>query len=388
MQFVFVSKIMLMVNIFVIFLEKMQKDKERLEAMKKTALIMAGGRGERFWPKSRKSLPKQFLSLTDDGRTMIQLTVERIRPLIDLEDIYISTNRAYRGLVMEQLPGIPPENILCEPVGRNTAPCIGLGAVHIAKKYEDAVMMVLPSDHLIKYNQMFLNALKDGCSIAEKGKNLVTIGITPDYPETGYGYIKFLPQQADGNAYAVDRFVEKPDMETAKEYLESEEYLWNSGMFIWKVSTILDNMKSMLPDLHQGLLNIAEAIGTDKQEMVLEKVFPELESVSIDYGVMEKAENIFILPGVFGWDDVGSWIAVERIQKSNENGNVVTGNIITINSKNNIIQGGKKLIAAVGLENLIIVDTEDATLICDKGNTPDIKLVLENLKICNREEYL
>lgn len=388
MQFVFVSKIMLMVNIFVVFLEKMQKDKERLEAMKKTALIMAGGRGERFWPKSRKSLPKQFLSLTDDGRTMIQLTVERIRPLIDLEDIYISTNRAYRGLVMEQLPGIPPENILCEPVGRNTAPCIGLGAVHIAKKYEDAVMMVLPSDHLIKYNQMFLNALKDGCSIAEKGKNLVTIGITPDYPETGYGYIKFLPQQADGNAYAVERFVEKPDMETAKEYLESEEYLWNSGMFIWKVSTILDNMKSMLPDLHQGLFNIAEAIGTDKQEMVLEKVFPELESVSIDYGVMEKAENIFILPGVFGWDDVGSWLAVERIQKSNESGNVVTGNIITINSKNNIIQGGKKLIAAVGLENLIIVDTEDATLICDKGNTPDIKLVLENLKICNREEYL
>ena len=356
--------------------------------MKKTALIMAGGRGERFWPKSRKSLPKQFLSLTDDGRTMIQLTVERIRPLIDLEDIYISTNRAYRGLVMEQLPGIPPENILCEPVGRNTAPCIGLGAVHIAKKYEDAVMMVLPSDHLIKYNQMFLNALKDGCSIAEKGKNLVTIGITPDYPETGYGYIKFLPQQADGNAYAVDRFVEKPDMETAKEYLESEEYLWNSGMFIWKVSTILDNMKSMLPDLHQGLFNIAEAIGTDKQEMVLEKVFPELESVSIDYGVMEKAENIFILPGVFGWDDVGSWLAVERIPKSNESGNVVTGNIITINSKNNIIQGGKKLIAAVGLENLIIVDTEDATLICDKGSTPDIKLVLENLKICNREEYL
>lgn len=388
MQFIFVSKIMLMVNIFVVFLEKMQKDKERLEAMKKTALIMAGGRGERFWPKSRKSLPKQFLSLTDDGRTMIQLTVERIRPLIDLEDIYISTNRAYRGLVMEQLPGIPPENILCKPVGRNTAPCIGLGAVHIAKKYEDAVMMVLPSDHLIKYNQMFLNALKDGCSIAEKGKNLVTIGITPDYPETGYGYIKFLPQQADGNAYAVDRFVEKPDMETAKEYLESEEYLWNSGMFIWKVSTILDNMKSMLPDLHQGLFNIAEAIGTDKQEMVLEKVFPELESVSIDYGVMEKAENIFILPGVFGWDDVGSWLAVERIQKSNESGNVVTGNIITINSKNNIIQGGKKLIAAVGLENLIIVDTEDATLICDKGSTPDIKLVLENLKICNREEYL
>ncbi|MCI8892082.1 MAG: NTP transferase domain-containing protein [Eubacterium sp.] len=356
--------------------------------MKKTALIMAGGRGERFWPKSRKSLPKQFLSLTEDGRTMIQLTVERIRPMIAMEDIFISTNRGYRELVLEQLPELPPENILCEPVGRNTAPCIGLGAVHMAEKYEDALMMVLPSDHLIKYNQMFLNALKDGCKIAEQGENLVTIGITPDYPETGYGYIKFRPDEAQGNAYAVDRFVEKPDIRTAKEYLETEEYLWNSGMFIWKVSTILQNIHKFLPNLYEGLHTIRASIGTDKQEMTLEKVFPELESVSIDYGIMEKAQNIYILPGVFGWDDVGSWLAVERIQKSNESGNVVKGNIITIHSKNNIIQGGKKLIAAVGLEDLIIVDTEDATLICDKGSAPDIKMVLDNLKICNREEYL
>lgn len=356
--------------------------------MKKTALIMAGGRGERFWPKSRKSLPKQFLSLTEDGRTMIQLTVERIRSLVAMEDIYIVTNRVYKSLVLEQLPGIPPENILCEPVGRNTAPCIGLGAIHMAKKYDDAVMMVLPSDHLIKYNKMFLNALSSGYDIAKKGDNLVTIGITPDYPETGYGYIKFRPDESEGNAYVVDRFVEKPNIETAKEYLDSEEYLWNSGMFIWKVSTILNNMKKLLPDLYEGLEKISEAIGTQKQEMVLEKVFQELDSVSIDYGIMEKAEHIYIIPGVFGWDDVGSWLAVERIQKSNESGNIVTGNIITIHSKNNIIQGGRKLIAAVGLEDLIIVDTDDATLICDKGSTPDIKMVLENLKICNREEYL
>lgn len=356
--------------------------------MKKTALIMAGGRGERFWPKSRKSLPKQFLSLTEDGRTMIQLTVERIRPLIAMEDIFICTNKAYKNLVREQLPEIPAQNILCEPVGRNTAPCIGLGAVHMAKKYEDALMIVLPSDHLIKYNKMFLHALKDGCSIAEKGSNLVTIGITPDYPETGYGYIKFRPEESDGNAYVVDRFVEKPGIETAKEYLETEEYLWNSGMFIWKVSTILNNMKELLPDMYDGLGKISEAAGTDRQEMVIEKVFRDMESVSIDYGIMEKAEHIYIIPGAFGWDDVGSWLAVERIQKSNESGNIVTGNTITIHSKNNIIQGGRKLIAAVGLEDLIIVDTEDATLICDKGSTPDIKMVLENLKICNREEYL
>ncbi len=356
--------------------------------MKKTALIMAGGRGERFWPKSRKSLPKQFLSLTEDGKTMIQLTIERIRPLVRMEDIFISTNRVYRELVLEQLPEILPENILCEPVGRNTAPCIGLAAVHMAKRYDDALMIVLPSDHLIKYNQMFLNVLKEGCGIAQKAANLVTIGITPDYPETGYGYIKFRPEESDGNAYAVERFVEKPDVETAKEYLETEEYLWNSGMFVWKVSTIMDNIRTALPDLYEGLVKIGETLGTEKQEMVLEKVFPEFESVSIDYGIMEKAQNIFILPGVFGWDDVGSWLAVDRIRKSNESGNVVSGNIITIHSKNNIIQGGKKLIAAVGLEGLIIVDTEDATLICEKGSAPDIKMVLENLKICNREEYL
>lgn len=214
--------------------------------MKKTALIMAGGRGERFWPKSRKNLPKQFLSLTDDGKTMIQLTVERILPLVDMQDIYIATNRDYKKLVREQLPEIPEENILCEPVGRNTAPCIGLGAVHISRKYDDAVMLVLPSDHLIKYNTIFLNTLSDAAEVAEQGENLVTLGITPDYPETGYGYIKFNPNQTMKRAFAVDRFVEKPDLETAKEYLATEQYLWNSGMFIWKVSTILHNMEKYL----------------------------------------------------------------------------------------------------------------------------------------------
>jgi mannose-1-phosphate guanylyltransferase len=356
--------------------------------MKKTALIMAGGRGERFWPKSRKNLPKQFLSLTGDGKTMIQLTVERILPLVDMEDIYIATNRDYKGLVREQLPNIPEENILCEPIGRNTAPCIGLGAIHISKKYNDAIMMVLPSDHLIKYNQMFVNTLKQGCNVAEKGANLVTIGITPDYPETGYGYIKFIPEQTDGIAYAVDRFVEKPNLEVAKEYLSTEQYLWNSGMFLWKVSTILDNLKQFMPSIYQGLQSIKAAIGTDEQESVLEAEFTAFPSESIDYGIMEKAKNIYILPGTFGWDDVGSWLAVGRIRKSNEQGNVVSGNVITVGTKDCIIEGGQKLIATVGLEDLIIVDTTDATLICDKNSAGDIKKVLENLKICNRDEYI
>lgn len=356
--------------------------------MKTTALIMAGGRGERFWPKSRKNLPKQFLSLTDDGKTMIQLTVERISPLVDLEDVYIATNRDYKGLVLEQLPGIPEQNILCEPVGRNTAPCVGLGAVHIAAKYEDAIMFVLPSDHLIKFNNIFLDVLRNAADVAEKGENLVTIGITPDYPETGYGYIKFCPDVSEGQAYQVDRFVEKPGLEVAKGYLASGQYLWNSGMFTWKISSILKNIRELMPDTYAGLMRIREAIGTPEEEIVLEREFREMPAQSIDYGVMEKAEHIYTIPGAFGWDDVGSWLAVGRVKKSNEAGNVVDGNIITINTSNCIIQGTGKLIAAVGLDDMIIVDTEDATLICAKNSAGDIKKVLENLKICNRDEYI
>lgn len=356
--------------------------------MQKTALIMAGGRGERFWPRSRQNMPKQFLSLTDDGKTMIQLTVERILPLVAMEDIFIVTNRSYKDLVRSQLPELPEENILCEPVGKNTAPCIGLGAVHMAKRYGDAVMMVLPSDHLIKYTSLFLNTLSDACEVAEQGENLVTLGIAPDSPETGYGYIKFQPETTLGRAFSVEKFVEKPDLETAKAYLASEQYLWNSGMFIWKTSTILKNLEAYLPETYQGLCKIGEAIGTPMEEQALERAFQAFKAESIDYGVMEKAKNIYILSGSFGWDDVGSWLAVSRIKRSNELGNVVNGNVVTVDTRNTTIQGGGKLIAAVGLEDMIVVDSEDALLVCEKDHAGDIKKVLENLKICNRTEYL
>ncbi|MDU4974449.1 MAG: sugar phosphate nucleotidyltransferase, partial [Hungatella hathewayi] len=316
------------------------------------------------------------------------LTVERILPLVKLKDIFIATNKAYRELVLEQIPGLPEENILCEPIGRNTAPCIGLGAIHIAQKYDDSIMFVLPSDHLIKFTNMFLKTLETGADVAENNTNLVTIGITPDYPETGYGYIKFDPRRTEGQAYAVERFVEKPSLEVAKEYLSTEEYLWNSGMFIWKVSSILKNMQKLMPDTYESLIKIKEAIGTPQQDFILEKEFHNMQSQSIDYGIMEKADNIYILPGTFGWDDVGSWLAVERIKKTNEFGNAVAGNIITVNTHNCIIQGDKKLIAIVGMEDTIVVDTKDATLICAKDSAGDIKKVTENLKICNRNEYI
>ena len=357
-------------------------------AMKTTALIMAGGRGERFWPKSRRSLPKQFLSLTDDGKTMIQLTVERILPLVAPEDIYIATNRDYKALVREQLPEVPEENILCEPVGKNTAPCIGLGAEHMKKKYGDAMMLVLPSDHLIKYNTIFINTLEDAIDVAAEGKNLVTIGITPDAPETGYGYIRLKSNERCRRAFKVDRFGEKPDLGRAKEYLASEEYLWNSGMFVWKVSTVLENLQKYLPDTFAGLERIGAAVGTADEQAVLEKEFSAFKAESIDYGIMEKAKNIYILTGAFGWDDVGSWLAVGRIKKSNEFGNVIDGNVITVDTKNTIVQGGKKLLAVVGVKDLIIVDTEDALLVCDKHSAGSIKKVVENLQICNRTEYL
>ena len=356
--------------------------------MKRTALIMAGGKGERFWPRSRVSLPKQFLSLTDDGKTMIQLTVERISPLVNIEDVYIATNKNYRELVKQQLPGIPEENILCEPVGRNTAPCIGLGAAHVAKKYDDATMIVLASDHLIKNNEIFTETFTQACEVAEKCENLVTIGITPNYPETGYGYIKYDQNTKEGSAYAVEKFVEKPVLEVAKEYLADGHYLWNSGMFVWKVSTILNNFKKLLPESYAALMKIKESVGTADEEAVLNKEFMNLEAESVDYAIMEKADNIYIIPGNFGWDDIGSWLAVGRIKKTDDDNNVVNGNVVTVNTKNCVIEGADKLIATVGLRDMVVVDTKDATLISTKENAGEIKKVLAKLRETGKNQYL
>lgn len=355
-----------------------------------TALIMAGGRGERFWPKSRKNTPKQFLCLTNSDRTMIQSTVDRILPLVNIEDIYISTNKDYKSLVMEQLPDLPEENILCEPVGKNTAPCIGRGAVTIRKKYGDANMLVLPSDHLIMQPQLFRSVLKNAISVAETTDALVTLGISPNSPDTGYGYIQYDTEQPSENGYAfsVKRFVEKPDLETAKGYLASGDYLWNSGMFIWKASAILREIETHLPDHYALLTAIEQSIGHPDAESVLNAKFNAMRSISIDYGVMERAKNIYILPSSFGWDDVGSWLAVGRVNPANEVGNVIKGDVVTVDTSRCIIQGNDKLIATVGLEDLIVVDTKDALLVCAKENAGEIKKVLEVLRAVNRNELL
>lgn len=361
--------------------------------MKIVAVIMAGGRGERFWPRSRRNMPKQFLSLTTDGKTMIQHTVERISSLVAMEDVFIVTNKDYEKLVLEQLPNIESKNVILEPMSRNTAPCIGLVATYINHKYEgeETIMVVLPSDHLIKYNEIFIDSLKNAVKIASEEKNMVTIGITPSYPETGYGYINFGHNEEDkkyNGAYKVNCFVEKPNLEKAKEYLATGKYLWNSGMFVWKTSTILESFKEYMSDMYKGFMRIEEAIETESEKEILQREFSKFESVSIDYGIMEKYSDIYTIPGNFGWDDVGSWLAIERTYQTNENGNIVDGNVITVNVKNSIIQAKDKLIATVGIENIVVIDTEDAILICAKDKVQDVKKVIENLKVCNREQYL
>ncbi|MDE6540116.1 MAG: NTP transferase domain-containing protein [Ruminococcus sp.] len=354
--------------------------------MKITAVIMAGGKGERFWPESRENRPKQFLSLTGDGETMIQKTVRRISPVVQAEDIFIVTNSAYKNLVKEQLPEIPAENILAEPCGRNTAPCIAFAGAVIRKKYDNAVMLVLPSDHLIKYENIFTRTLCNAIVRATEGDNLLTIGITPTYAETGYGYINFGDE--DGDAYKVERFVEKPDLKTAKKYLSSGKYLWNSGMFVWKVSTIMKCFENFMPEVFSGAEKIGKAYGTPDFENVLVTEYNKFPSESIDFGIMEKAENIYTIPVSFGWDDVGNWLAIERINETDDNQNYIEGDVIAENCKRTTICGGKRLVAVVGVEDIIIVDTDDALLVCSKNSTQDVKKIITKLKENNRTELI
>ncbi len=358
--------------------------------MKTAVLIMAGGRGERFWPRSRQNTPKQFLCLTDTKRTMIQCTVDRLRPFVAMEDIFVATGELYRDLVRRQLPDLPEENIIVEPCARNTAACIGLGAVHMRRKYGDAVMLVLPSDHLVTQQKMFQNVIRTASEIAEKTDALITLGITPSSPDTGYGYIRYDMEkpQVMGQAYHVAEFTEKPGLEKARKYLISGDYLWNSGMFIWRVQTILQEMHRWMPGHAAAMEEIGAALGTEHLRSVTDRCFTALPSVSIDYGIMEKAGLILTIPSSFGWDDVGSWQAVARMHEADANGNILDGDAVVLDSEDCIVQGGRRMIAMIGMEHTVVVDTEDALLICDSSHTSDIKKLLEQLRRRGREDLL
>ena len=354
-----------------------------------TAVIMAGGKGERFWPKSRIRCPKQFLSLTGDGETMLQKTFQRISGFVEPAHIFIVTNGEYMPLVREQLPDVPEENLLAEPAPRNTAPCISLAAAVIAKRYGDATMIVLPADHLVRHEEICADVLLRAASAAAETDALVTIGITPTYPETGYGYIAFSrAKNLPRGVYHVDSFKEKPDIETARSYVNSGDYLWNSGMFVWKTNVFLEAVRKHLPAAYEITEELQSACDTPDFENVLQKRFPDMPSISVDFGILEKAERICTIPGSFGWDDVGSWPALRRVAKTDTNGNYRDGDILTIGTRNCVFSGREKLIAAVGLENIVVVDTEDALLVCDIDAAQNIKKITEMLREQGRGELL
>jgi mannose-1-phosphate guanylyltransferase len=344
------------------------------------ALIMAGGKGTRFWPLSTEEKPKQFLKLLGED-TMIQMTVKRVEKLLPIERIFVVTDKQYVGLVKEQLHDLPERNIIIEPVGKNTAPCIALSAFIIKKYYKDTTIAVLPADHLIKDEERFVQVLDDADKFIEENHNsIVTIGMKPDRPETGYGYIKYSGDKKEINnsqIISVEAFVEKPNLEKAKEYLLSEQYLWNGGMFIWKAENILRLTKEYLNETYNVLSEIA-ATKDEEFEEALEKKYNEVQGISVDYGIMENAKDIYMIPGDFGWDDVGNWSSIERYNQRDTNGNVESTNNYFYNSSGNIVMTNKKILLN-NVEDLIIVETDDFIMISSKAKEQEIKVAKEIL---------
>lgn len=356
-------------------------------------VIMAGGVGTRFWPRSREKSPKQLLEIVGKG-TMIQNTVRRFERFIPSRDILIVTNKVHKAQILKQLPHFEEENIVVEPVGRNTAPCIGLAALHIKKMDPAAVMVVSPSDHLIEDEAEFQRVMELAVETAELSRSLLTIGIHPTHPETGYGYIQMFVEAGAHNPYQakgvlkVKTFAEKPNLQTAERFLASGDFLWNSGMFVWRVDAILSQLATCLPEMTQELNRIEAAIGTPQYQQVLETAYGVIRGISIDYGVMEKSESVYVIPGKFGWSDIGSWDEVFRISGKDGHGNSINGRVITKDTEGSFIHSPGKVVATVGVSDLIIINTDDALLICRKGQSQDVKEIVDYLKRKQMNEYL
>ena len=351
---------------------------------------MAGGVGTRFWPRSRENHPKQLLHIAGK-HTLIQSTVQRLRPLIPEDHIVVVSTRNQKNLIQEQLPFLKPHQLILEPKGRNTAPCIGLAALFIEKIDPDAVMVVLPADHIIKDNDKFLMLLHAASQVSRDKDCLVTIGIDPTYPSTGFGYIQYNDLIADVDGIPVHKiktFAEKPDEETAVSFLDSGDFFWNSGIFIWKARTILNEIKSSLPELYDGLMEIKKSLGTSKQDKVIEKVYCQIKGISIDYGVMEHAEHVCVLKGDFGWSDVGTWDEVFKLYEPDADGNVSRTDHLALNSKGCYIDAEGKFVATIGVDDIIVVDTEDALLICHRNSAQEVKDMVDRMKQKGLKKYL
>ena len=356
------------------------------------AVIMAGGKGTRFWPLSTEDQPKQLLSLVGDS-SLLQETVARVAPLMLAEDIYVVTGGSLASAAKHQLPDLPIENIIAEPVGRNTLPCIGLAALYLKKqKGDDAVMAVLPADSLIQDQQRFRQLLQYAENIAANDDVLITFGVPPTRAETGYGYSHIgaaAHTVGDLQAFQVRQFIEKPEKEIAEKYLQSQEYLWNSGMFVWRVGVILDAIKTYNVPIYQQLMEIDAAIGTASEAEVISCVYSQMGDISVDYGVMEKAKEVLVIPADIGWSDVGSWGAMRELFERDVSGNAVRGKHLGIDTQNCVIfnqsslsrdNAGDKLIATIGVSDLVIVESERAVLVCPIDRVQEVKDLVEKLE--------
>ncbi len=353
-------------------------------------VIMAGGRGERLWPLSRCKYPKQLLKLTGE-KSLLQHSVERIRSMTEDDRIYIVTNIEYAAEVRQQLEMLPERNILVEPQGRNTAPCVGMAAIYIQNHFpgEDSSMAILPSDTLVNDAVEMRRVLRVGLEYTQQTDNGVIYGMRPTRPETGYGYIQIGEQfgRADEVVYhKVIDFKEKPDRILAEKYLKSKEFLWNAGIFVWKVSGLLKEIQTWMPELAAGLEKFRPYLGTGAELAKLTEIYPTLPATSVDYGILEKSRDLVVVPTEFGWDDLGSWSSLERFFPKDQAGNAVEGDLVGVESENCIIYSPKKTVAALGVSELIIVETEDVLMVCAKDKAQEVKKIIEKIKAEKREE--
>ena len=359
------------------------------DKMQRYGVIMAGGGGTRFWPLSRQKTPKQMLNLT--GRDlMINETIDRMSTAVPGDNIFIVTAAVQAPQMLEVTEGrIRTENVLAEPAARNTAACIGYAAMEIVKKYGDGVMLITPADHYIRDVSTLTQVFNAAMETAEETDKLVTIGITPTFPSTGFGYIKY--QRGGDTAKRVVEFKEKPDAEMAQKYVDSGEYVWNSGMFIWKASVILAKFEEYIPDIYADLKQIGEAMGTESEKRVLEAVYPNIRKISIDYAVMEPSAargDVMTIPGDFGWNDVGSWDMMCTLHEPDESGNVLLGDALAVDTRGSVCYSSGRLVAVVGMDGVIVVETPDAVMVCPKNRTQEVRRIVDALSEQGRKEYL
>jgi mannose-1-phosphate guanylyltransferase len=349
-------------------------------------VILAGGSGSRFWPKSRNHRPKQLLKIVNN-KSMLQITIDRIKKVKLVEEIFIITRSDLYDLIVDETTGVPEKNIIIEPSGKNTAPAIGMMACLFAMENQNQIMGVFPADHLIMDQQEFEIAVLNAYKTAKEGENLVTIGIKPHYPSTAYGYIQYdeISDKKAMNSFPVKTFAEKPHEKLAERFLSSGEFLWNGGMFFWEVSTFMKSMNRSMPKLMSILLKIAPRL---KSRENIEKLWNKIEPESIDYGLLEKSENIYVVTANFKWNDIGSWRSLYDVLSSDENGNIIRGDSMVMEGSENLIDSEKKFTAVIGLDNIVVINTEDATLIVDKNKVEKVKDLVEFLKKSNKKDLI